>query len=498
MIDYFRYMVLLLILAVNLASCMPDLKVDDLSHTPACPSMKDQITFTAKVINAGNKLAGPSVLSFKVGGESNPSLFPVPALEPGNTHTVQRQVVLNVAQNYQNTVIADVNNAVAESNENNNKRIDLYSIPFAGCRKVIFHSNRTGATEIFTVGDDGNNLKQLTNSPNNGFDPVYTPDGMKIVFTSQRTGDEEIFIMDENGLNQTNLTNNSGKRDWFPVLSPSGTHIAYWKELYGGTPQLYIMKIDGTDKRALSPGAVWFYPHAFSPSGALLSYAQHFGALATGYQKLYLVNADGTNPRALTSDSADEASAVFSCDSSKVFFSTKRDGNWEIYSTGVDGTGLTNLTNNPAEEIGFDLSPDCSKIVFVSKRTGNEDLFIMNTDGTGLQQLTTNPGNDWVPFFSPDGKKIGFISRPSSTTGKYDLWVINTDGTGLHKVSGTVSDGATCCPKYSFSKDSTKILYHSILPGNNFEIFIVNTDGTGLINLSNSTANDLSESFRPK
>jgi len=123
-------MTLMLFMIVSIISCKPDLRVDNVSHIPECPSDTEQITFSATVKNAGNKPAGPSELSFKVGGETTPPLYPVPGLDPGETHTVTRQLVLNVAQRYQNTVIADVNNDVNESNESNNQTVERYSV---GC-----------------------------------------------------------------------------------------------------------------------------------------------------------------------------------------------------------------------------------------------------------------------------------------------------------------------------------------------------------------------------
>lgn len=129
--DRFKFpKALLLFSLATFSLCKPDLVVENLTHTPGCPGTKDQITFTATVKNIGSDPAGASAVSFKVGGESNPAVFPVPPLGPGNTFTVTRQIVLNVAQNYQNTVIADINNTVNESNEGNNKTIDLYTV---GC-----------------------------------------------------------------------------------------------------------------------------------------------------------------------------------------------------------------------------------------------------------------------------------------------------------------------------------------------------------------------------
>ena len=107
---------------------VPELMIESLTHSPANPTTTDQITFTAVVRNAGTGSAGASTLSFKVGGETTPPTYPVPALAPGATYTVQRQLTLGVAQNYLITVIVDVNNNVAESNEANNQRTDTVSV----------------------------------------------------------------------------------------------------------------------------------------------------------------------------------------------------------------------------------------------------------------------------------------------------------------------------------------------------------------------------------
>ncbi len=369
------------------------------------------------------------------------------------------------------------------------------SLQTVGNDTIIFSSNRTGNSDIYTTDMNGNNLKNLTNDPAQDTVPSYTPDGNTVVFTSNRSGDEEIFSMAQDGTNPINLTSNPGKRDWFPVISPVGTHIAYWTErVSGGGQQLNIMRIDGSAKLTLSDPNRSLYPepHVFSKSGTLLAYADSY----IGKPKLHIVNADGSNDHALTSDTTNEIHPIFTCDNNRVVFNTLRDGNWEIYVSGVNGTGLTNLSNHSAGDYLAELSSDCSKILFESDRSGNRDIFSMNLDGSNVVQLTHNPGEDYRPFYSPDDKKIGFISRPGNN-GQYDLWVMNADGSNLHQVSSSASSGATCCPQYQFSADSNKLLFHSFLPGNNLEIFLVNVDGSGLINISNDPTNDASESFKP-
>ncbi len=130
---------LLLCCALSLIACA-DLRVKRLSHSPSNPTTADSMTFTAVVENVGSRSAGPSMLSFKVGGESNPPVYPVPALPAGASHRIQRQLQLDVAQNYRNTVIVDINNDVNESNEGNNVATDSYTVSH-GDNLVVDYSN---------------------------------------------------------------------------------------------------------------------------------------------------------------------------------------------------------------------------------------------------------------------------------------------------------------------------------------------------------------------
>ena len=108
----------------------PDLIIESLTHSPANPDTDDLITFKAVVKNIGTVQAGKSTLEFRIGGETpGPSnRFDVPTLDPGKTYTETRQSTLKTPQNYGVTAIADALSAVAESNEDNNKKIETFSV----------------------------------------------------------------------------------------------------------------------------------------------------------------------------------------------------------------------------------------------------------------------------------------------------------------------------------------------------------------------------------
>jgi subtilase family serine protease len=103
-----------------LVAAPPDLIVFSLGSSPASPTTLDTITVTAVVKNVGTAQAGASTLSLKGDWESAPTTHVIPALAAGARSAVARTMGTMAAASYAVTAQADVNNAVAESNELNN------------------------------------------------------------------------------------------------------------------------------------------------------------------------------------------------------------------------------------------------------------------------------------------------------------------------------------------------------------------------------------------
>ncbi len=122
---------------------LPDLIVESVSHAPESPTIMEQIIFTATVRNVGNMQADPSVVEFIIADESRGQMFDIPILSPGQSFIVQRQEVIGIGNNYTNKVIADVNNNVRESNEENNQKRDWYRVIKPTTHKILVASDST-------------------------------------------------------------------------------------------------------------------------------------------------------------------------------------------------------------------------------------------------------------------------------------------------------------------------------------------------------------------
>jgi TolB protein len=192
---------------------------------------------------------------------------------------------------------------------------------------------------------------------------------------------------------------------------------------------------------------------------------------------------------------------------------------YDIFTARVDGTGLRRLTDNPKYDAEPVVSPDGTRIVFGSQRHGDFDVYIMNADGSNLKRLTAREGYDGGPWFSPDGTKIVWRAWYPETAAEkamwqewmrhdfiaavpLDIWVMNVDGS--EKVRLTRNGATNWAP--SWHPDGQRIVFSSNMDdwrpdlqtfGHNFELYLMRSDGTGLERLTTNTVFDGFPMFSP-
>ena len=100
--------------------------------------------------------------------------------------------------------------------------------------KIAYTSRESGLTDIWSMGQDGKDQKQLTAHAATNLDPWATPDGRYIIFMSTRRGASSnlrsIWRMDTDGGNLKQLTGGHGGRfpqlrqtavGWFSIRRPA-------------------------------------------------------------------------------------------------------------------------------------------------------------------------------------------------------------------------------------------------------------------------------------
>ena len=76
--------------------------------------------------------------------------------------------------------------------------------------QILYAANHDGDLEIYVVGADGSDRRQLTDNGGQDFFPSWSPDGETIVFSSDRSGAVELYLMDADGGNQRPLMATDG------------------------------------------------------------------------------------------------------------------------------------------------------------------------------------------------------------------------------------------------------------------------------------------------
>jgi Tol biopolymer transport system component len=206
-----------------------------------------------------------------------------------------------------------------------------------------------------------------------------------------------------------------------------------------------------------------------------------------GNGEIYTMTPNGSTVTRLTNNTATDTHPVFSLDGKRIAFTSARDGNNEIYVMNADGTGQTRLTDNPASDIRPTWSPDGIRIIFESNRSGNSDLFSLFSDGIGnVQQLTNDPGSDTDPSFSPKGDKIAFVSNRDGGNGE----IYTMSAGGFNQTRFTNNDVLELHPR--FSRNGARITFaRHVLDdtGFNLQIVAMNLNGANAAVLTSAGAN---------
>jgi dipeptidyl aminopeptidase/acylaminoacyl peptidase len=230
-------------------------------------------------------------------------------------------------------------------------------------------------SEIWVVGADGSNPRQMTQARKSDTSPQFLPHGDAILFTSNRTGTSQLHVIPVAGGEARALTSfPTGVAD--PVVSPDGRWIAVAAEVF---PEV----------------------------GADAARTKELLDAAEG-SKLAVHVADDLLYRHWTSWKDGRATHVLLVDA-------------------ASGEVVRDLTPGPFDaptfslggERGYDFSPDGEELVFVSNHDAkqaestNADLWVVPVDGSGeaVNLTDANDGWDGAPLYSPDGRWIAYVSQ---------------------------------------------------------------------------------------
>jgi TolB protein len=266
--------------------------------------------------------------------------------------------------------------------------------------ELLVASFRTGDTEIFIVDAETGDARNLTRSPKSRERyPSWSPDGKMVAFNSDRDGTHNLYVIGADGTNLRQLTHEkarveAGMQSW----TEDGKWIYFG--LFGkGKPRMCRIAPDGSNFQEVGEGI----DPAVSPDGKTIAFAR---SLPDGHH-LFAMNADGSGVRQLTQrgNVFGGVHAAWFPDGKSIVYADRVGEALEIFRIDPDGKNVRQLTQLSQAATTPAVSPDgkwisfrlCDEIywrdgktserAYRERRADKRPVWVMGSDGSNPHVL---------------------------------------------------------------------------------------------------------------
>jgi eukaryotic-like serine/threonine-protein kinase len=230
---------------------------------------------------------------------------------------------------------------------------------------ILYGSDASGTADIWEMDADGSNQRQLTAGAGRNYAPTASPDGRYVFFHSNRTGAWQIWRANRDGSDPVRmLTNEEGNSNW-PQVSPDGRWLIYEHTGAGSLATIWKAPIDGgtpvrlTDKIAMRASV--------SPDGRLIAYWQKEDQPNAPWRIGVTSLEDGRRVALLDvpqSDADGMSNIRWTQDASAVIYTDFRNDVTNLLVQPLDGGPSKRLTNFTKDQFySFDRAPD-GRLIF--------------------------------------------------------------------------------------------------------------------------------------
>jgi Tol biopolymer transport system component len=258
-------------------------------------------------------------------------------------------------------------------------------------RRIVFIQG----PDVYTMLPDGSQVRQLTtlSDDNPAFWANWSPDGKHLVFSEfpPPDGFEQLSMMNADGSNQHTLVSDPGYDDEAPSFSRDGNHIilARCPPFHSEFPcVIYRVRTGESGLSALTPVPIerGDFDPVYAPDGNTIAF-DSFGRDGL-LGAVYLIDLDGTNVRRVTPAWVGVFRSDWSPDGHPLLFSSHccHPQLASVYSVRIDVRKIRRLTHDQGQF--FDLtgswSPQGDAIVFqrINQMDGSSGIWIINKDGS--------------------------------------------------------------------------------------------------------------------
>ncbi len=282
---------------------------------------------------------------------------------------------------------------------------------------IAFSSYRGENRDIYIIDINGQNLRNLTNSPDTGeFNPTFSPDGRFIAYHAYHKRNADIYVLDLKTQTRKRLTDHLSN-DRAPAWAPDGKWIAFISNRHASY-DIYKMNPNGGNlQRVTRMRNRNEYAPSWSPDSQSIAFYSSDGKSA----HIYVVSAAGQGERQLAR--AVRPSPTWSPTGDQIAFPSSN-GAWDfhIFIMSEKGLNVHQLTHGALWDEDPAWSSDGRWIVYASsppiKGNRQTDIYLVNVLNGESRQLTTHPEGDYDPTWMPKS----FFSVSPSLEKMTTLW----------------------------------------------------------------------------
>lgn len=329
-------------------------------------------------------------------------------------------------------------------------------------------------------------------------DPQLSPDGKTVAFTVTTVDTEankkpvQIFTVSLAGGTPRQLTHN-GNNDR-PRWSPDSSTIAFISDR-GGSPQIWLMKADGSEPKQLTTISTEAGGVMYSPDGQnLLFTSDVYPECAT----------DACNKGELDAEKANPVKArIYDSLLYRHWTHWRSRRRSHLFAIPVAGGIPRDLTPGQRDvppfslggPDGYAVAPDGLEVCFtavsddVEATSTNTDLFVVPMAGGNAVKVTVNPAADSSPQYSPDGRYLAYRAqfRPGYESDRWRLVVLER-ATG--KVTNLTESLDRWVSGFRWSPESARLFFTAADRGRQAIQFIPVTGGGARIAVSGDNSLD--------
>jgi Tol biopolymer transport system component len=277
---------------------------------------------------------------------------------------------------------------------------------------IAFGAPTDQGVQLFTVGKNGRDLRQISHVAGDAVHPDWSPDGRRIVFELDTEEIAKVAFVNPDGSGLAVLPAAPGSlSEGQPSYTPDGRRIVFTR-FDGAEEATWSMRLDGTDRRRITGGPQGANDPNVSPDGRQLSFVGSRDGVEFA-QALFTVRLDGTDVKQLTPFFDVAIKQDWAPDGGRLLFTENADfvrpgASANMATIRPDGTGFRYLTRYSGGEVNAfagSYSPNGRRIVFRYEDHGNYGLYTMRPDGCHVRVIL--PLSEFRPRYIDWGPETG-------------------------------------------------------------------------------------------